>query len=144
MTLKGLLKNIFKKDIASSLQKSEGKLNVLVIGINHYDISKPEGQVLKSNIPPNTTHLMFPEVTKEEYEYLCLAGLQEENTDYKFVSKDELREKKVAHINGLDSFKIMRPQYAIVEDGRWFCVDNVPILTHEFYREAVKRTKDYQ
>lgn len=145
MAFKGLLKNIFRKEIISSSQKTKSNLNVFVIGINHYDISKAEGQVLQAVIPQNTTHLNFPNVTKEDYEYLGLIGKLAEEGNCKYLSKDELGEKVVTDLKGLNSFMIMRPQYTITEDGRFFCCDNVPAaIPPDYLKEAVKRLKDYK
>ena len=139
MSFKTLSKKLLEKDG----KDSKKSLNLFVIGINHYDISHQEGQVLKSNIPQNTTYLTFPNVTREDYEYLHLTQVQKEDRCYKFISQFELGEKHVTCIyRGLDSFMIMRPQYAIIEDGRLFCADNVPSLPEGYFKEAVRRLRE--
>jgi len=153
MILEGLLKKLFReKRIEEQVEEpSKDKplklLKLAVIGINHYDILRPEAQVLMAEIPQNATHLNFSRAKTEEPEYLqelMLIGIPREDGYYRLISSDDLGEKVVVDIAGLDSFRIMRPQYAIVEDGRYFCIDNVPILDDDYYRESVQAVKDYK
>ncbi len=143
MVLGNLIKRILKREKYGLAKKSQKLTKLLVIGINHYDITKPERQILKVNLPEKTTLLNFSNTT-EEYECLCLVGVQKENGNYKIVEQEELEQETTEKIQGLDWFRIMRPQYAIAEDGRLFSDINLPILSDNFYREAIAYLKNYE
>ncbi len=124
-----IFKNLFKKE--KDTPKLENKL--LVIGDNHYNVWENRGSILRKNIPKDIMYLNFCEA----YVKLGLQRRKNSTGETEFVWEKDRENGKVLNIHELNFVEVMRPKYAITQDGRIFMDENEDMLLKEEYEKIV-------
>ena len=107
---------------------------LLVVGVNHYDLGKPECQLITQFVPENITCLYFPVQESK----LQLAGLPNDLNSYSPVQKKETETSLEVKLSFIP---IMRANHALTADGRLFSSDNEYILRFQEYAHLLSLFK---